>query len=34
MTVTTAEVEVEVKGVTAIDDLEVTIDDPGTFLLV
>lgn len=33
MIVTIAEVEVEVKGVTAIEDLEVMIGDPGMFLL-
>lgn len=33
MIVTTAEVEVEVKGVTAIEDPEVMIGDPGRFLL-
>lgn len=32
MIVTIAEAEVEVKGVTAIGDLEVTIGDPGMLL--
>lgn len=33
MIVTTAEAEAEVRGVTAIEDLEVTTGDPGTRLL-